>query len=573
MNTGSADPLCPNQSISNIEKDVFDSMNNNHDKEHESDSRISKFLRKSSSGENKDKKIQSSKNVKPINESYLCFIEQACEQKFISERTQCGYYKVNRSLGEAIEKRRGELPLCSASNYGKPEVVGASSGRWLVTCQKPCRDIAPLVKGSVQESKKDVHLNSCNWAEAEYFRDSCNARDFVSFQNEFTKCIEKKTFLFVGDSTLREVMNGVIDAVGYAPTPENHHSKYDLSSRGVGLFFDYSNFGTLDVADSIDYLLDTVPDRYLQADREVVLVVGGITMNAERVEELYTWVNSETTFYSSDVKKTSKDAISGKSKDVNTYQAVKQQKMIDNDALLEAVDKAIESIRYFNSGFQSPSNASNTTGNVEEDELNASQLLDKLFPHKGSVLDVRRKIVNNSSETNESNMFILGDETKKTLQGFDDPVDKEIDRALANDLGGGEMSLEDVVKKENLLRLLKRKKLSELNRESLRSEDVGEEEEILVTKMGDNKQGVTEATKTNVVNAENEISRGKNASGDNGSVVKKRGYRRFRRGYKEREAKIKKDKLDWKESKKIRESKFDFNLKVIVKARGFQAVS
>eukprot|EP01135_Chromosphaera_perkinsii_P011055 Nk52_evm14s2325 gene=Nk52_evmTU14s2325 len=648
---------------------------------------------------------------------FSCFLEQTCERKFLKHpdlkhEWRCGYVSTDDRGGESKEKesavlegKKGEQEfLCSGWEYAKAFSLTEPSGRWLVTCNKPCAEI----KRPKDDHEGRYHSEMCDWSSATYQRlrggviagtgdgtpkqKACAARPVI--KKDVHSCLKGRTFVFVGDSTLRGIMNGVLDRGQLKPTPTAHHDFYILrnSQNDVAVYFEYfSNANTLELGDSIEFLLDKIPEKMLQKPREVVLVVGGITMTPEMVENLHDWLGEKTLFFAGQsvvkkdemepavekVDKVDSDEMPVISVEDNTTSQKNASSTQGNggEAKEESIDamikEAIETAKYFDEGDDPPMkkttsvtkitkvnateaslSASNSTleaqsGDADEDDFDFDKILDNFFPERASVFDSRnssnikmsdRIVTDDIGKRNDTNekgaTYVLEDTSEhpkrgKTTDSVDTELDIAVEKALKEESGVEEPVNEGaVVRKDNLSRLLKKQKFMEgiedgqdKNGEGSPKDEVDKEKrEGEADDMDENESVDSSGTQERVVNQtqeedadmrkqggvhegdevqdsqeeEEEIEKklerelamqiqelnledslGKDGEENSDGLKSVDPLVRERRApkretYSQQQERIKRERLAWKKSQNTSKL-FDYNFRVIVKSRGFQA--
>eukprot|EP01135_Chromosphaera_perkinsii_P000690 Nk52_evm2s150 gene=Nk52_evmTU2s150 len=250
---------------------------------------------------------------------YMCDVVQTCELKY-NLGLPCGphaswdydsaylgesstvmktyaAHRVNEGLmdvsaiGSEMFSNKRKKPLCSSAPSGDGPNF---KGRWILPCDFPCSEIS---------SYTDVEMMKwCDWSSAYWKPYDCILPKLELKEEWLGECAAKRTFVFVGDSTVRAIANKITDFLGLDTTPLRHHGYFEQLKDGHGVFYNYTMMKDEPMADNkgapgfaklshtLDEIMTKIPPLYLSHPREVVFLVGAITLEESHVHEMVKWM-------------------------------------------------------------------------------------------------------------------------------------------------------------------------------------------------------------------------------------------------------------------------------------------
>ncbi|KAF8562924.1 hypothetical protein P879_07118, partial [Paragonimus westermani] len=236
--------------------------------------------------------------VADLSEMHTCMMAQNCLH-WMDKRIPCGVQPLNRSGLLAVNPqfvaqwsvRGGWLAFSSylsktCNKTGTGEILLQSNGPvWFV----PCADCA-------QES-------TCSWPEAKWFRDEWPERciyNALSVREETIRLAEhlkSKVLIFVGDSTIRGLVNSLIETVTRTlPSAIETHQQVTVTNVGcVSLryaYFPLFNRALDQQAAFMDHVR-ALSEKPSPA-HEAIIIVGGVWwLNTTLLDELYTFITTK----------------------------------------------------------------------------------------------------------------------------------------------------------------------------------------------------------------------------------------------------------------------------------------
>ena len=244
-----------------------------------------------------------------MDQKYMCDLVQTCDMKFNLAKP-CGPQSsrdfdsgfignsdhvidlMGAPAGDVSEPRLYEhqlpVPFCHADPSSNQ-----LEGRWILPCDFPCSEV-----GATDDAEM---LKWCKWSSAYWKPYKCIYPPLAFMEDWLRSCAMEKSFVFIGDSTIRALFNRLADLMGLETTPLRHHGYFAQMDGSTGIFYNYSLFrnepidssskpGHSRLTDTLDGVLTSLPPLYIAYPRQVVFVFGSITLDSSHVEEISHWM-------------------------------------------------------------------------------------------------------------------------------------------------------------------------------------------------------------------------------------------------------------------------------------------